>query len=690
MKIRQFVSVFVAFVLLFSVTTPELALAAPGGNVTYDTLATDKTSYVEGDSVYVTATSNKREAWVGIYHADDTPGSVDSIYWYYVTQGDYSSGETVDIKTANYNSSRSEYEDLPAGAYKVYFFKNANSYDDSLTVSITILEDAETEVPSAPASVEYTRTTDKEGFADGTVTVTLDTSSGGKAYDLVPYFVDELGNLLEGYSHLQMQPVPDGATTVTFELVSNTLIPKGAKRLAVYTKNSVGLSETYESAPLPTGAANYDFGEPLYEFQIVTDTHVSTSLSDLQAEHFTAMLQDVAANSPDSLGLVISGDVTDTGVAEEYENVLSLYAAVEGAPQMYWTIGNHDYALTSGDSQTQIDLFLEYSGAENIYYDKWIGDTHFIFLGSEETDTTSGVGAIISDTQLDWLETALAERYKVGRPIFVFLHQAVYNTVAGSLAGQGWDGIGTAGVLDDSEARLMSILASYPEVIYFSGHSHWELNSVGTMYERTDSMCTAFNAASVGYLWTSYGDTYTSGNYYNDEHGGSQGYYVEVYEDKILVLGRDFEESKWMPSAMFCVDLSEYVKNCLSEGLVTGDKVAAAEVDTTVASIVDTYLSEYPNSSISVLDANGQTVSSDTKLATGMKLVIDDDSYVIVVSGDVNGDGTVSAVDAQYVLSYIRSGSGLSGNYLDAAAEVLGTGAINIVTVSAILNKVLA
>ena len=36
---------------------------------------------------------------------------------------------------------------------------------------------------------------------------------------------------------------------------------------------------------------------------------------------------------------------------------------------------------------------------------------------------------------------------------------------------------------------------------------------------------------------------------------GSQGYYVEVYEDKILVLGRDFTNSKWIPSACFIANI---------------------------------------------------------------------------------------------------------------------------------------
>ena len=424
------------------------------------------------------------------------------------------------------------------------------------TVSMLVAEASS--APAAPLSITYTRTATKEGFADGTVNVKLNTASGGQASELVLYFADSEGNPLDGYMYLQKQPVASGVTELTFDMVENTLIPAGSKKLIAYASNSYGMSAGYASVELPEGVSDYEFGTPLFEFQIVSDTHVTDSNSHIYNQRFKQMLEDVVTTSPDSKGIVVVGDVTDTGAAKEYENVISVYEAAEDAPRMYWSIGNHDYALSYGDTQTQRELFLQYSGLESVYYDEWIADTHFVFLGSEETDTASGTGAIISDTQLDWLETTLADGYEEGRPIFVFLHQSVYNTVAGSLPGQGWDGIGVAGVIDDSEARLMSILAEYPEAIFFSGHSHWEMNSTDTMYERTASMCTAFNTASVAYLWTSYGDTYSGGWSYDDEVGGSQGYYVKVYEDKVLVIGRDFEDGGlWIPSATYCIDMTD-------------------------------------------------------------------------------------------------------------------------------------
>lgn len=86
-------------------------------------------------------------------------------------------------------------------------------------------------------------------------------------------------------------------------------------------------------------------------------------------------------------------------------------------------------------------------------------------------------------------------------------------------------------------------------LIFLIVNSHWDLNSNRTMYVKDDRVPNIFNTASVAYLWSSYYKN--EGEYLK----GSQGYYVEVYNDKVLVLGRDFVESKWIPSACFIAEI---------------------------------------------------------------------------------------------------------------------------------------
>ena len=80
---------------------------------------------------------------------------------------------------------------------------------------------------------------------------------------------------------------------------------------------------------------------------------------------------------------------------------------------------------------------------------------------------------------------------------------------------------------------------------------------------------------------------------------------------------------------------------------------------------------------------NGNTrVSSDTLVATGMKVVISDGNnikkqYTIIVTGDVNGDGKINVADMMSVKSHILKKSTLAGNWY-SAADVNGDAKINV------------
>lgn len=233
---------------------------------------------------------------------------------------------------------------------------------------------------------------------------------------------------------------------------------------------------------------------------------------------------------------MINGDIADNGTVRQYELFQNL---VEKAgfdlSQVRCAIGNHDFYGPGNDKQKLL-TFLEYTNPDSktIYFDEWIGGAHFIFLGSEMGG--NGLHAYLSDDQLNWFKEKLAEKRDENRPTYVFLHQGLVNTVAGTYEYQGWHGIARA-------EEFAAILKDYPEVILFSGHSHWEMESASNMKERDDKLPTIFNTASVAYLWS---DAQTGIE-------GAQGYYVKAYKDKILVLGRDFDKEQWVASAQYLV-----------------------------------------------------------------------------------------------------------------------------------------
>ncbi|KQY79936.1 metallophosphoesterase [Paenibacillus sp. Root52] len=173
------------------------------------------------------------------------------------------------------------------------------------------------------------------------------------------------------------------------------------------------------------------------------------------------------------------------------------------------------------------------TGMKRSYHDHWINGYHYIFLGTEQPHPKD---CELSAEQLVWLELTLSEHAMPDHPIFLFLHQPLMNTVAGSMKEQGWYGV-------NQDAELKAVLTQYPQAILFTGHTHWQLEAQRTMYDGEGHMPTMFNASSVGYLWTD-----------QDEHlEGSEGLHVEIYKDRVVVKGRNFVTGEWIEGAEFTV-----------------------------------------------------------------------------------------------------------------------------------------
>ncbi|MGI6535229.1 MAG: DUF5722 domain-containing protein [Eggerthellaceae bacterium] len=522
-------------------------------------LSTNKTSYVVGENIITTATAPKDSGcWVGIYDKGEVPqknGAI-STYWYYVDGGYTDSSKTTlqlnasgkptalqtttFQQTANHKSGK-----LGKGEYTVYLLDS--NYNQLAKQDITIGEKA----PTGLKSASYVLDNDTDGFANGTITVNYDADTD--ATDCVMYWGDGNGNKLEGYDAFAAFKLDTDATVTKFRMNTNVYIPEGAKQLLAYASNGSTESQQAAASALPDNAAyNFSGEDPIAEFQIVSDIHVYGSKSHdgftQTNSNFTTMLNDVKTNSPNSTGIFVNGDVADNGRAEDYNKVLSLYTNVFGnplepssSPRLHCSIGNHDWLAN------QPDNFRTFVGNSNdnvntpskVYYDEWVNGYHYIYLGGEK----QGLHAWLSEEQLTWFDNLMKKDQKEhpNQPVFVFLHQSMYNTVAGSLPGQNWNGV-------DDEAAFKKVLKKYSNILLFNGHSHWVLNSESNMYGGSASIPAAFNTASVGYLWTSY-DTVATGQFAE----GSNGYYVKVYKDKVVLMGRDFIDGKWLPSALYVI-----------------------------------------------------------------------------------------------------------------------------------------
>ena len=503
-------------------------------------LVTNKNEYYSNEEILITAKGNENN-WVGVYRLTDDTTSVEAIRWYWVNKNGYVSGTPYSLqRAATYNESRQAFRNFPAGTYKAMLFEGEGENKIIKEMKVFTVKKEKLSAPEAPTDLQYKIYNPESGLANGKVKVYFEDDF--MATDVMLYWANEQG-VLENYTNLATFRVT--SNPVSFEMYDNTIIPKEATKLIAFGVNNAGISTNYAEYSLPTNCGYNLEGNVVSEFNVVSDVHIaiqkthlaSEDAIELHSKHFVKMCNDIVKISPNSDGLFIVGDIANSGRESEWQKAVELAKTVNGLPQVYYSLGNHD--LYFGSYNTQAGYFKKYANTDSVYYEKEINGYHHLFLGSE-SNHKSGVDADLSMAQLNWFDQTLhtLTANEPNKPVFVYLHQSLYNTIAGSFEGQGWDGI-----MQETEFR--EIVKKYPQIVMFNGHSHWDLNTRGSMHTKTEELPNIFNTSSVAYLWSSY--YMPQGEYLK----GSQGYYIKVYEDKILVLGRDFEQGKWIPSACF-------------------------------------------------------------------------------------------------------------------------------------------
>ncbi len=608
------------------------------------TVTTEKDTYNWYEDISVTAdyTKYKDGAWVGIYKMSEVNGGsggapknglglkgwfdIDTRVSYVVDLRAIEDGATGDPFTITESSK---------GEYGVYLFATDDYSQIQAYTKFTLTNEA-----SAKFSDGYYKVDNlTDGFANGHVAVELDADSYGYIgfADLVMYWADADGVPLEGYAPLHKSFID--APVVELDMYPYTFIPEGAKTLAAYINVHGDVNKEAFAIELPGGCATYaglDRGI-LSEFQMVSDIHIYSAnvthyadgtekLDNMQSKdyshsNFQAMLRDIANNSPSSSGIFINGDVANNGFAEEYAEIKPLYDEVADSlgvklPQLYANLGNHDSYVG-----TDISPYINFANSwgagitqDAPYYSKEVNGYKYIFLAGDNSDyygrtkalnpdRINYVDAEISDAQLQWLDEQLAqsEKYYPGKPVFVLLHQPIYQTVYGTYASE-------EGVVNHEE--LSAVLNKYNDVIYLSGHSHYEFNTEQNIYGGNATLPVALNTSSVDYPWT----------VYNRTDGGvsvlgvAEGFYVRVYEDKTVFLGRDFTKNLWVPSACYVV-YNKDVQLDDTASLYTGSTLEAGGYDLKNP-LNRTLTFTSSDTSVATVDANGTITAVKAGTAT--------------------------------------------------------------------------
>ena len=264
-------------------------------------------------------------------------------------------------------------------------------------------------------------------------------------------------------------------------------------------------------------------------FAVLSDIHTKIDRLKIALEELKTMNKEYDV-------LILNGDLVDRGTPQQYNKLSNLIKDFSFLiPKVVIkNIGNHEYYKDYKNGPTEwkdndilLSRYLKFSERDKVYDDLLIKGYHFINLGSETTYNKcvdpSTDRANISDKQISWLKEKIMERYSKGRPIFVFLHQPLDDTVLFSK-------IHHFNVNKDHEIR--QIFCKYPEIVYFCSHSHHSYTEKGNFYKDPSGFLTVDTSSIVKpSLYRKKGKNYVD---------SIQGVYVEVYKKQVVIKSYDF------------------------------------------------------------------------------------------------------------------------------------------------------
>lgn len=230
----------------------------------------------------------------------------------------------------------------------------------------------------------------------------------------------------------------------------------------------------------------------------------------------------------------VVGDFTDCGAPEQYEAFNKTFEEnVKAGTQKIVCSGNHEYHMYRDEDRTEGSrVYEKYEGSLNNHY--VINGYHFISVSYDEKVETYLKTGLWLKKELD---KAVADTGD--KPIFVFQHPAPFLTIYGATK---W-----------GDPVIPAILSQYPQVIDFSGHSHYPMNDPRSVWQGT---FTALGCGSLAYFETEL-DTIAGNFPYNSDEAG-QYYIIEADKDgNVRVKGFDVITNQFFDFEYYFTGLAE-------------------------------------------------------------------------------------------------------------------------------------
>lgn len=390
--------------------------------------------------------------------------------------------------------------------------------------------------------LEYSFSNTLAGNASGEIKLTSNGGSNSGTYDI--YWANDTGKLSD-YEKIASIKMEGGKGTN--KMVSLLAIPAEANKIVAMNNNSIVAQYNIPTNKLITANKKFSFGA-LSDIHLDGDGKDDTnSNSDFQNELDYFKSKNVAL-------ICNSGDITLDGRKEDLNAVVEKIASLN--IPFYTARGNHDcrHACSSMDEWKKIE-------PNGIIFEKIVNNEVFVFLGLNSED----FGKAFTSEQLNQLKNIL-EKHK-NRRVFLFEH--VFYGQVGNV-----NGLYPYGDLPSSgpAGEFKALMKKYKNVISFTGHSHLHFD----LQRANEFANVAIKDGEYGYRVhcpsaskprkndkaSSKSDTYT----YEE---GALGYLVDVYDNYIVLTGRDFVQNKNIPYATYIL----YTDSSASGEITTSEAI---------------------------------------------------------------------------------------------------------------------
>ena len=331
---------------------------------------------------------------------------------------------------------------------------------------------------------------------------------------------------LENYADICSLEVTDPATAVSYDdLIAENCAPVEATSIAVYNASNEKVGD------IALGGLKTNLGNKLYSFGALADVHMGHEKSYSRTRNALTYLTETEGVE----FVCIPGDLTENASDACFTSLKTVIN--EYNVPIYVSTGNHDTPSYRGTDDITNEFIESYTGNPH-YYSFTRGNDVFIMVGVREEKQ----GNLFFEGEIEWLaETLEANKDK---RCFVFQHVFPYDEDCGN-AGDLYN-LNLWGMSD--ETAFESMLKHYTNVIHFHAHSH-------TVFEGQTIDDTANYSNSLG-SHSVHIPSVTKPRALTGEYDTtlSEGYAVDVYENGIVLRGRDFVEEKFLPIAQYAIN----------------------------------------------------------------------------------------------------------------------------------------